>query len=29
MVFASVLFLAAFFIMNLVRRGEVVGKRAG
>ena len=29
MVFASVLFLAAFFIMSLVRRGEVVGKRAG
>ena len=29
MLFASILFLAAFFIMALVRRGEVVGRQAG
>jgi maltose/moltooligosaccharide transporter len=29
MLFASILFLAAFFIMGLVRRGEVVGRQAG
>jgi maltose/moltooligosaccharide transporter len=29
MIFAAILFLAAFFIMALVRRGEVVGRRAG
>jgi len=29
MVFAVVLFVAAFFIMSQVRRGEVVDKRAG